>query len=149
MEITKKKIAVIITTTIVVIAALVTILSFFGINLESLKGASIKIEGMEDRYGSDYNDDRTIEFIITNDGGELVAIDNIDLLQILGSGTERSYPNIEYAPIRPKIQIDQSVNMSITIPAHEARGTTEFILYIRFNDFKHSKKSDIFEVTWF
>ena len=149
MEITKKKIIAVVITLITVSAAVITILSYLGIGPISLKGASIKIEGLKDSYQSVYNNALTIEFIVTNDGDELVSIDDIVLSQILGNGRESVYPNVNHDPENPTIKRDKSMNITITIPAHEARGTTEFKLRVWYNDYHHHKDSDRFIITWY
>ena len=145
MEITKKKLvgAIMLIGAIASIVCLILIL-----NPTILNGASIKIEGLEDFYGNEYNQDFTLDFLLTNDGTELITVKYSSVYQILGSGKEKIYPDVKSNPSSPKIPVGTSQNISLTIPAHEARGVTEFKISIMYNDYK-TTTSEIFDVTWY
>jgi len=135
------------------IGAIASIVSLILIlNPTILNGASIKIEGLEDFYGygydNEYNQDFTLDFLLTNDGTELITVKYISVYQILGSGKEKTYPDVKSNPSSPKIPVGTSQNISLTIPAHEARGITEFKISIMYNDYK-TTTSEIFDVTWY
>lgn len=145
-DMTKKIIAI-----IVFLGAITSILGFIILVLPNvaptLKGASIDIRGIDDRYYADYDEDFTLNFILVNDGGEYITVEYILINQILWNGKDSYYPVSNIDPSKPKINVGDMVNMSVTIPAHKAVGTTVFQINIRYNDFTY-KESKMFDVIW-
>ncbi|MEA3457480.1 MAG: hypothetical protein U9R21_02245 [Candidatus Thermoplasmatota archaeon] len=146
MKDTTKKIAAI----VVFLGSIASILGFIILVLPNVapisKGTSIDILGIDDRYHTDYDEDFNFDFILVNDGEEYVTVKYIFIRQILWDGKNSLYPGYSIDPSEPKIEVGHKVNMSVTIPAHKAVGTTVMQIAITYNDYIH-EESKMFDVT--
>ena len=73
--------------------------------------------------------------VLENTGGEYAIVESITVLQLLSSGEYAHYTS-DYEPYKPRIPTDSSVNVNITLPAHEARETMEFKIRVCYNDLR-------------
>jgi hypothetical protein len=111
------------------------------------KGVSVKIEGLNEFYSQDYDEDLTFEITLLNDGGERLTISSIGIIEILWGERDARYETIYFYSQELKIKTGSEMNINVTIPARQARGTTVFKLEVEYNGY-NSKDSEMFEVHW-
>ena len=146
-ELTKK-----IVTVIGIIGAVASIISLIIVlkpnGIGNIRVASIEIQGLQDFYVSNSQEDLSFNVILFNNGNEYITVENVFIEQLMPSGNYLPYLNVNINPARPQISVGSSVNMSVSIPAHKALGNTEFKIFIYYNDGKNTE-SRLFYVTWF
>ena len=112
-----------------------------------IKVASLEIQGLKDFYVSNSQADLSFNVIFFNNGNEYITVENVYVEQLMPSGNDLPYPNVKINPSLPQISVGSPVNVSISIPAHNAIGSIEFKIFILYNDGK-SIESRLFSVTW-